>query len=837
MAEANLSFKIDADSSPARRELTLIRSAVQKEVQTITESFAGAVPGVGGFAAALGPVGIGLGVVAGGALAAVGAVTSLVKSAVDAGSKFNDLSIKTGLSVETLSGLTLQAKQSGTSIEALATGVFMLQKNMAGASKDTLKFAADMGITEENVSDADGTLRRLLQGLAKIPDEATRNAVGAKLMGRGYADLAVLVKDLNGDVDGAIEATRAMGGLMSGPAAAAADRLGDELDALSARGQGLAVLIGSSIVPEITRAIEDIGAALNFNKGTWKEWADYIAEEAAHVRATIDGTVAEMRALFSIEGWSSPGAVGRIGAAAADASYAESDRRRAEANSSFSLAEIRAANARLRVQEAGSGRSGGGTGGGGGAGKARGGGGARNEAQQLELRELALFNKELQAVTQANREILEREYELNLKGLEEYFKKANEDNEKHYENQQRALNQEEEIARKYIKSKKELDIKLREIKLDRDNAEDERNKEQRRLEDLRDREQAEAKLALNKQLADTQESIRAGQLARAEAQAEAGIISQTQLEMRRRDLAHETFEDQRILLELELTQFGTTGARKIEIGNALIKLDEDRANAAEDASRRIITAIQAEQDARLPDPSGLEELRAKIRRGPVVEDDPNNPDPVPDFSQHISIIGTFKDFATSAFSSITQGFGGMIQAFLGGGAATSKGIGSMVKAIAAGLAAQALVEAAMQGAHAIKETALASASLAVFDVRGAALHSAAAAAHIAAATAFGLVGGVAAGIALAIPGGGGGGAGSLASQGSGNSVGGDGINRDRSNDPRLTDPARETGRRREQVVNFNIQVTNMKDEVMGHLTHALRFDGDVRDEVRGAALA
>jgi hypothetical protein len=413
------------------------------------------------------------------------------------------------------------------------------------------------------------------------------------------------------------------------------------------------------------------------------------------------------------------------------------------------------------------------TGGGGGARRKSGGGGggggsARNEAQQLELRELALFNKELQVVTQANREILEREYALNIKGLEEYFKQANEDNETHYENQQRAFNREEELARKYTKSKKELAVKLREIQLERDNAEDARNKEQRRLEDLQKREEAEAALALNKQLADTQGSIRAGMLARAEAQLEDGLITQSQLERRRLELSEQAFNDQKILLELEIAQFGITAGRKIEIGNALIKLEHDRANAAEDASRRINAALNSELS--LPDPSGLEDTRSAPAGLPTVADDPNNPDPVPDFSAHISIIGAFKDFAMDAFSGIAQGFGGMIQAFLLGGDLSGKAFLSMAKAVAAGLAAQALVEAAMQIAHAIKEKALAAASLAVGDVRGAALHTAAAAGHIAAVKAFGIVGGVAAAAALAIPGGGGSGgsggsgAGSFASE-------------------------------------------------------------------------
>lgn len=138
----------------------------------------------------------------------------------------------------------------------------------------------------------------------------------------------------------------------------------------------------------------------------------------------------------------------------------------------------------------------------------------------------------------------------------------------------------------------------------------------------------------------------------------------------------------------------------------------------------------------------------------------------------MTIIDGFKSFAMDAFSGVARGFGGMLQAFLNGGKMSGAAFASMAKAVAAGLAAQSLVEAAMQVAHAIKQKALAAASLAIGDLRGAGLHTAAAAGHIAAAKAFGIVGGVAAAAALAIPGGGAGGA-------AGNTTAGGVSNRDR----------------------------------------------------------
>jgi hypothetical protein len=754
VSEVKLSFKIDADGSPARRELTLVRSAVQKEVQTITQSFAGSVPVVGGLTSAFGSTALGIAAVGAATVGAVAGIFALAKSASEAGSRLNDLSIKTGLSVETLSGLDLQLKQSGASLETLATGFFNLQKQQAAArdgSKEAAAALARLGVDAK--ATAEDALRQFVKGLVAIKDEGARNAAGAAVMGRAYKDLSVFIADTGGDIEAVVAAAKKAGLVMSTEAARAADLFGDKLDEVSHSLSAMLRQMISPALPAFVGALNDItGASAGTVSGL-----NSIGQAIASI---IDG--------------------GRIAAGVLSA-IADNDIRRIPGMIEQVRIEQRARALGAPLEDVygpgGTARGGArkppvdyGDSGGGSTRKKGGGGGgaankAANEAQALELRELALFNKEVQAVTQANREILEREYALNITSLEGYFKQANEENEGHYENQQRAFNREEEIARKYIKNAKELDIKLREIQLDRANAEDERNKEQRRLEDERKSERAAAELALNKQLADTQESIRAGILAREEAQAEAGIISQTQLERRRAALQEEAFNDQKVLLELELTQFGVTAGRKIEIGNALIKLDQDRANAADAASRKIIGAIQSEQSVGLPDPSGLKELRAKISRGPVVEDDPNKPDAVPDFAQHISIIGAFKDFAMDAFSGIAQGFGGMLQAFLLGGDLSGKAFLSMAKAVAAGLAAQALVEAAMQIAHAIKEKALAAASLAVGNVAGAALHTAAAAGHVVAAKAFGIVGGVAAAAALAIPGGGGGGgAGGFASE-------------------------------------------------------------------------
>lgn len=115
--------------------------------------------------------------------------------------------------------------------------------------------------------------------------------------------------------------------------------------------------------------------------------------------------------------------------------------------------------------------------------------------------------------------------------------------------------------------------------------------------------------------------------------------------------------------------------------------------------------------------------------------------PPPDFKPHMDAIGALKGFATDAWGGISSGFGNMIEAFLVGGNQAGISFGKMAKAAIASVTAQAAV-------HAIFELGMYLASLW--------LNPAEAATHLLAAETFGLVAGVGAAAALAIPGGSGG---------------------------------------------------------------------------------
>jgi len=211
-------------------------------------------------------------------------------------------------------------------------------------------------------------------------------------------------------------------------------------------------------------------------------------------------------------------------------------------------------------------------------------------------------------------------------------------------------------------------------------------------------------------------------------------------------------------------------ARVMEIRSESAARQKEKVDELIEKYRQLAAAASADVPSPVMPTEGATE-RPRYASGPYVdpvkfEEEFGKPPPVPDLTQHKTVIEEFKNVAVSAFGSIMGGFQGMIAGFLAGGPAAQQSFAQMAKAVIAGLAAQSIVLAVMEIAHAIAEYAKAAS-----NPFTAPLHIAAAKMHLAAAKAYGIVGGVAAGIALAIPGGGGGRAGDLAAGGTGRESG------------------------------------------------------------------
>ena len=129
---------------------------------------------VGVARAALGTLGIGLG---------VGYFVSLIKGSIDAADHLNDLSKTTLLSVETLSGLKLTAKQSGSDLDSLAQAISKLGQNIG---KEPERFR-QLGISAKDPLEA---FKQLSDIFVKLQDPHQRAAVMAAALGKSWQGAA-----------------------------------------------------------------------------------------------------------------------------------------------------------------------------------------------------------------------------------------------------------------------------------------------------------------------------------------------------------------------------------------------------------------------------------------------------------------------------------------------------------------------------------------------------------------------------------------------------------------------------------------------------------------------
>lgn len=152
---------------------------------------------------------------AGGSLS--GAVKDWISDVKDAASEFKGLAKLTGTSAEDMQRWTTAAKLSGSSVEALATGFRVLQKNASQAASGAEAGFADVGdgaveavlsgkqaqamfkALGVDVKDANGEMKSTTQimgdvglELAKIKNPAERAALATKLFGRQGAALIPL---------------------------------------------------------------------------------------------------------------------------------------------------------------------------------------------------------------------------------------------------------------------------------------------------------------------------------------------------------------------------------------------------------------------------------------------------------------------------------------------------------------------------------------------------------------------------------------------------------------------------------------------------------------------
>lgn len=580
--DSALLFRIKADSSQARREVSGLRRSVKQELDGLTSGLTDSLGAFGRVTSGAGALGLAVGAAGGIAAVTAGALFTLAKNTAEAGSKIYDLSRNTGISAELLSSLKVAADQSGASIETMAAGIGRFNRLIGEAAKGSDEATASLkrfGIEpQEALNNSEAALAKVFKTINDLPPGIQRVVAAQTAFGRGGAELVSTIETVGGNLDDFIKKAKELGVVLDDGAARAADEFGDQLDLLSVRATGLAQQLGRQLIPAFNQLFGLLSSESQRSGSIVRSVFEGIGQ-------TIQARIREVLVLAAaIKTAAVSGAALAVGGPVAAAGL----------GSSFSD------NLRDMAASAYGGAAGGASasakffGGGAGGGKGRGGGSKRSvESNELEIarREDARIYE--QAVADAKRSFDQRESDY-----EEFVAASIAAENKRFEALRDGLLKERTALKtngqELANDRREIDDKLAEAQQQRDarvlELEDEAREEQVKISLERVRAaDAIADASAERRIA----MIRAEMESRvdfyAEGEAAIGKLEQESL-------------DRRIgLVSAELEEVKKGTAEQAKLSGVLTTLLEERAAKAEEVARRITEAErrQLEESVRL----------------------------------------------------------------------------------------------------------------------------------------------------------------------------------------------------------------------------------------------
>lgn len=282
--------KFDSGVRGVHTKLSLVKS----ELQAITTSANPAVSSLTNVSSRLGII-AGVSVIAASAIGGVVTdLASLVKSSAQAGGELFDLSQKTGFVVETLSGLSIVAKTTGSDIQAISGSLIIFQKNMEAAGDSTSKQGELFKRLNIDTRDNEKALRQVFTVLGKYKEGSQQTALATQFFGRSGAAVLAMIKETNGNLDEAIKKYDKMGLIISHGAAAASDRFNDVLEETTLQLSAVTRSIGMELLPVATEALQSISFWLAENKGAWSSWGTTVSDVLRGVKSIAESEIGQM---------------------------------------------------------------------------------------------------------------------------------------------------------------------------------------------------------------------------------------------------------------------------------------------------------------------------------------------------------------------------------------------------------------------------------------------------------------------------------------------------------------------------------------------------------------
>jgi hypothetical protein len=195
-----------------------------------------------------------------GTLVAVGtAMGALVAKTAAAGDQFHKMSIRTGVSVKTLSELSHVAAISGTNIETVSKGMTKLQKTANDANNGLSTATRGFDQIGVSVNDANGQLKdteslffEVIEGLRTVESRTKQAAIAQEIFGKSGAQMIPIINESAESIENLREEAHELGITFDQEAADNAAKFTDEMERLTKSAGALGKEMGLTLLPVLS---------------------------------------------------------------------------------------------------------------------------------------------------------------------------------------------------------------------------------------------------------------------------------------------------------------------------------------------------------------------------------------------------------------------------------------------------------------------------------------------------------------------------------------------------------------------------------------------------------
>jgi hypothetical protein len=219
-------------------------------------------------------------------LAGIGA---MIKSSIDSADALDEMALRTGIAVESLSLLVPAAELSAVSTEKFEAGLKKLATGMLEAATGSEASAQNFDALGVAVQNQDGTLRdseQVLLDLADrfqaMPDGAEKAALAVDIFGKAGAEMIPFLNQGREGIGALKQEAAELGLQLSADTAAQAGNFNDALDKLKLATQS----IGNQIIASLLPALNDMAGGMVES-----------AKQGGTLRAILDGVVLVLKTL------------------------------------------------------------------------------------------------------------------------------------------------------------------------------------------------------------------------------------------------------------------------------------------------------------------------------------------------------------------------------------------------------------------------------------------------------------------------------------------------------------------------------------------------------------